>query len=92
MSHDTDVPQLDVKWIWVLREGALAKAWEYKQNEAATAQHYAIYQQGLKQMRAQDEENLDYVPVLQPRIYDYSTVRRVSDSVGDAFPSYSLAI
>ena len=48
------------------------------------------FEDGLKIMRSQDEENLDYVPVLQPRVYDYSTVRRVSDSVNDAFPSYSL--
>src|SRR3990167_2243121 len=92
LIHNTDVPQLDSKWMWVLREGALAKAWEYKQKETASAQHYAIYQQGLKQMRAQDEENLDYVPILQPRVFSYSTVRRRSDSVNDAFPSYSVGM
>ena len=92
LVHDTDVPQMDVKWGWVLREGALAKTWEYKQNETAFAQHQAIYQQGLKLMRAQDEANADYIPVLQPRFSQYGTIRRVSDSVNDNFPSYSLVI
>lgn len=90
LSHNTDIPQLDSKWVWVLREGALAKAWGYKQNEVAMQLAQRKYEEGLKLMRAQDEQNLDYVPVLQPRVGTRSTVRRNNDSVSNAFPSYSL--
>ena len=92
LVHATDIPQMDIKWNWILREGALAKTWEYKQNEAASAQHQAIYDRGLKLMRAQDESNLDYVPVLESRMISYGTVRRDSDSVNDNYPSYSLVL
>lgn len=92
LIHDTDVPQLDSKWTWVLREGALAKTWEYKQNETAAAMHQAIFDRGLKLMREQDEANQDYILVLQPRIWESSTIRRESDSVSDAYPSYSLVV
>ena len=93
LVNDADAPQIDKRWLWVLREGALAKAWEYKQNEAAAAQHYAIFRDGLKTMRAQDERNVDYVPVLQPRMVSpASTIRRQSDSVSDNYPGYALAI
>ena len=90
LTTATDVPQMDAKWTWVLREGALAKMWGYKQNEVAMTLSQRRFEDGLKLMRAQDENNLDYVPVIQPRIWNYSTVRRTNDSVNDNFPSYSL--
>ena len=92
LVNDGDVPQLDHKWNWVLREGALAKSWEYKQNDAAAQQHLQVYLRGLELMRRQDQVNLDYVPVLAPRSSTRATVIRTSDSVGDNYPSYSLVI
>ena len=71
LIHDTDIPQMNHEWNWVLREGALAKAWEYKQNEAASAQHQSIFDRGLRQMREKDEINVDYIPVIQPRMVVY---------------------
>src|SRR3990167_8544267 len=38
LVNASDIPQMDSKWNWVLREGALAKMWTYKQNEAAATQ------------------------------------------------------
>ena len=90
LIHDTDIPQIDSQWTWVLREGALARAWEYKQSEQLSLAHRAIFQQGLLQMRVQDERNVDYVPVLQPRIMIAGTVRRYADSVSDNFPVYGV--
>ena len=90
MIHDTDVPQMDSQWTWVLREGALSKAWEYKQNEQLFLAHRNIFQQGLVQMRTQDERNVDYVPVLQPRQVISSAVRRYADSVGNNYPVYGV--
>lgn len=92
LTATADVPQIDAKWNWVLREGALAKTWEYKQKETASAQHQVIYERGLRLMREQDEMNQDYVPVLQPRVWSFNTVRLAGDSVADSFPSYSLRL
>lgn len=89
MVADTDIPQLDVKWNWVLREGALAKMWAYKQNEAAAAQSLALYRDGLNQMKRQDLANSDYIPCLERRTTRTPGIIRVSDSVGDNFPQYA---
>lgn len=88
LVHNTDVPQIDHTWNWVLREGALAKAWEYKQNETASAQHQILFENGLRMMRKRDEENLDYVPVIQPRRIINPIVKRFSDASGTSFPQY----
>lgn len=90
LIHDTDIPQMDSQWTWVLREGSLAKAWEYKQKEELFLAHQAIFKQGLLQMRQQDERNVDYVPVLQPRTVISGVVRRYADSVSDNFPVYGV--
>ena len=90
LVHVTDVPQMDHKWNWVLREGALAKAWEYKQDKSASAQHQAIFDQGLRMMQLQDAANQDYVPVVRPRFASTSPIHRSSDSVDGNSPSYSF--
>ena len=90
LVHDTDVPQIDHKWNWLLIEGTLAKVWQYKQNVGYAELSQRRYERGLLLMRQQDERRMDYVPVLRPRAYAQSAVRRDSDSVADAFPSYSL--
>lgn len=90
LINDTDIPQLDSQWTWVLREGALTKAWEYKQNEQLSLAHRAIFQQGLVQMRQQDERNVDYVPILQPRQVISSVIKRYADSVSNNFPVYGV--
>ncbi len=90
MVNDNDIPQLDHKWNWVLREGVLAKVWEYKQNEAATTQHQSLFDRGLVRMRKEDESNQDYVPVLESRQLWSSIIHRYSDSINGAFPVYGV--
>ncbi len=90
LSADSDTPQMDIKWLWVLREGALAKAWEYKQNETAAAMHQGMFANGLAMMKKQDMGHSDYIPVIEARFHNYSSVVRVTDSISDQFPSYAL--
>ena len=91
LTNDADVPQMDHQWNWLLREGALAKTWEYKQNETAATRHYAIYRDGLKRLERQDQSNLDYVPSLEPRMTrSDSVVRRYADSVSNNYPVYGV--
>jgi hypothetical protein len=91
LVNDADVPQMDHKWMPVLREGALSKVWGYKQNETAAAATFQIYQRNLELMRRQDMSFADYIPVLQPRFAHRSTVIRVNDSVDNALASYILS-
>jgi hypothetical protein len=90
LVHNTDIFQMDNRWNWIAREGTLAKMWEYKQNEGASALHQAIYDRALKQMVAEDSRNADYIPVLQRRQIVHSTIKRYSDSVSDNFPVYGV--
>jgi len=90
LVHASDVPQMDHKWISVAIEGTLAKVWDYKHNPSNAQLASVRYEAWLQRMRQQDERNLDYVPVLHPRVVAQGTIRRTSDSVSDGFPSYSL--
>ena len=94
LLNDADVPMMDSKWNWVLREGALAKAWEYKQNETASALHQGLFDRGLLRMRQEDTRNLDYVPVIQPRIWwRRGAVIPLSNATSASdFPDYALRV
>jgi len=87
LVHNTDVLQMDHKWNWVVREGVLAKAWEYKQNPTLSAQHQQLYDRGLRLMMQQDAVNMDYVPVLEPRERQRVTLVKTDDALG-----YALAL
>ena len=73
-----------------MREGALAKVWEYKQKEDAVTVHQNIFDRGMRMMQRQDAANPDYVPGMEPRIYSYPTIRRYADSINDNYPVYGL--
>jgi hypothetical protein len=90
LSHATDVPQMDHKWMWVAIEGTLAKVWGYKQNDVRSQLSQALYEKGLFRMRTQDLRNLDYVPVIRGAIQRPSIVKKFNDSVSNNFPSYGV--
>ncbi len=90
LVHDTDVSQIDHKWMWLLIEGTLAKVWKYKQHEFNAQASQQLYERGVRKMRAQSERNLDYIPSLRCRDEALTGVRRATDSVNDALPVYSL--
>lgn len=66
LVNSQDVPDLDEKWIWVVRLGALAKVYQY-QNKAAdyiiTQQN--LYAAGVRSMVKADMLMPDYIPVLR---------------------------
>ena len=91
LSDDHDVPQLDPKWMPVLREGTLAKLWPYKDAETKALAAQNFYEAALKRMRKEDEQLSDYVPVLQPwRPMNPSSIIRLGDSVSGNLPSYAF--
>lgn len=90
LVNDYDIPQMDIKWWWVGREGALARAWEYKQNDQGKLYHQQNFLRGLEQMKAQDKFNPDLSKVMRAKDHYVEVVRRYSDSVSDGMPSYGV--
>lgn len=90
LIHDYDTPQMDTKWWWVAREGALSNAWNYKQNDPAKLFHQQNFLRGLEQMKQQDMFHPDLIKTIKPRSWFASIVKRYSDSTSNNFPSYGV--
>ena len=67
LVNNADVPDFPQQWHWLLREGALAKIYQFqnKLNDYSAAE--SRYQVGLGKMKAKNELNVDYIPVMNPR-------------------------
>ena len=82
LVNDKDVPQIDRKWHFLIREGALAKVWQYKRSEQNFQLSYRIFQDGLKRMKDQDTRNPDYIPHLKStRVTQKIGVTELADDV-----------
>ena len=91
LVNDVDVPQMDTKWNWVLREGALARMWEYKRREELAVAHRQVFQQGLLLMQRQDQSSPDLITTLEPRrSRQLSDLVQLTDAVGTTLPGYAL--
>lgn len=76
LYNDADVPDIDEKWMWVVRLGGLAKILQYqgseKQAQFTTIQ--AMYASGVRSMVRADEMNVDYIPHLRKHYKDIDTI------------------
>ncbi len=63
LVNDTDVPDIDEKWIYVIRLGAIAKVREY-QDKPEKTEAQAIYASAVRGMVKSDIQNIDYIPHL----------------------------
>ena len=80
LVNDQDVPAIDRKWHYLLREGALAKVYQYKNNDTAYVASQRIFMAGLEKMKREDVLNVDYIPYLQSAGYRRAAgIREVSD-------------
>lgn len=86
LVNDSDVPNFDEKWHWVIRQGALAKVYQYqgeaKQSTFITTQ--AIYASGVRSMVHADLLNVDYVPYLKTSRIREAGITEISDNVYSA--------
>src|SRR3990167_8550708 len=75
LVNNADVPDIDEKWIWVVRLGALAKVYQY-QNKSADflLAQQQLYASGVRSMVKADLMNSDYIPVLRGQL---NQIRRV---------------
>jgi len=67
LVNDQDVPNLDTKWLFLIREGALAKVYQYQNKENPYGVAMGIFRAGLKRMQKEDILNIDYIPHLKGR-------------------------
>lgn len=65
LVNGSDVPNLDTKWLWIVREGTLAKIYQYQNKEQSMIVTERRYRDGLFRMRKEDLLNIDYVPYLK---------------------------
>jgi hypothetical protein len=62
LENDTDVPDIDEKWIWVVRLGTMAKVYQYQNKESLFNTTQAMYAAGVKSMIKADMQEPDYLP------------------------------
>ncbi len=62
LQNDSDVPDLDEKWIWIVRLGALTKIYQFQEPDAQRALTTQIqYARAVKSMVMADKENPDNI-------------------------------
>ena len=65
LVNDTDVPDIDQKWIWVIRSGAMAKVYQYQGKESMFQSMQQMYASGVRSMIMSDLVNVDFIPTLK---------------------------
>ena len=84
---DTDSPDFDEVWHYVVEQGVLSKMYEYKQDAQRQAVALGIYKQGVLGMIEADKANYDNIPYL--RSMAESRMRRGPVKLGDEAASGS---
>lgn len=85
LEHNSSVPDIDNKWIWLVIQGVLAKVYQYqnKERNAATAQNN--FKQGLKAMVKADLSFPDEIPSLRKRGIGLPGIFELSDEQFSVF-------
>jgi len=85
LVNDTDVPDIDEKWIWVVKLGALAKTYQYQNKSIEYTSVQALYGAGVRSMVKSDLLEPDYIPVLRSHAPRYGGKVHLSDEVASGF-------
>ncbi|MFH1232161.1 MAG: hypothetical protein V1709_11775 [Planctomycetota bacterium] len=80
LVNDSDVPDIDEKWLWVVRLGAVAKVYQYQNKETMFISAQAQYASGLRSMVKSDMQESDYIPVLRSHKHLTGVVKTADDS------------
>jgi len=64
LVNDSDVPDINEKWLWVVRLGALAKVYAYQKADDKMVSTQAMYASGVRSMVKSDLGESDYIPTL----------------------------
>jgi len=91
LVNDSDTPDMDEKWIWVVRLGAIAKVLQY-QGKPDYDKAQALYAAGVRSMIKADMQNPDYIPMLTKHNKGYSGVINLTDNASGSFYGEGLGI
>ncbi len=93
LVNDTDVPDIDEKWMWVIKLGVLEKVLQYQNKLTEQAGVRAQFAAGIRSMVKADSQNVDYIPILRSHNKNYySGVVNLSDDVESGFYGEGLGI
>lgn len=68
LEGDNDVPDIDERWLWVVRVGTMAKVYQYQNKESLFNTTQALYGAGVRSMVRTDLQNVDYIPHLRSQL------------------------
>lgn len=85
LVNDQDVPAIDRKWHYLIREGALAKVYQYQNKKEDYLATIRVYLTGLERMKKEDVVNVDFIPMLKNTTAAQRIgILEVSDSIIDS--------
>ena len=67
LEHAESVPDIDNKWIWLIRQGALAKVYQYQNKESDFTIAQSVFRNGVKAMVKADMSYPDEIPSLKKK-------------------------
>lgn len=80
LTHDTDVPDIDEKWINIICLGAQAKVYMYQNKEGLFNTTQSLYASGVRSMVKADIQRVDYIPYLRSQMDFISKVGMIEVS------------
>ncbi len=87
LENDADVPDIDEKWIWVVRLGTMAKVYQYQGKESMFNSTQAMFASGVRSMIKADLQEPDYIPHLS----SHGKGRKgVVEFAGEGYGTYGL--
>jgi len=68
LEGDNDVPDIDERWLWVVRVGTMAKVYQYQGKEALFTATQGMFASGVRSMVRTDMANSDFIPTLRSQL------------------------
>lgn len=68
LEGDNDVPDIDEKWIWLIRIGTMAKVYQYQNKETLFTATQGMFASGVRSMVRSDLANIDFIPTLRSQL------------------------
>ena len=88
LFNDSDEPDFNEKWHWVVEEGALAKVYEYKEDDNRQQITFNRYKAGVRGMIEADKAQYDLIDHLKSQAENRGRVGVVKLSDSRSLPNY----
>src|SRR3990167_10004737 len=68
LEGDNDVPDIDERYIWIVRLGTMAKVYQYQGKLELFNSTMAMFGAAIRSMVKSDMQNIDYIPTLRSQL------------------------